>query len=243
MTVESMRSSRSRRGALDVHQALRDDILWLRLEPGSALDEVALADRFNVSRTPIREALLLLASQGLVKFQPNRTSIVAPFSLDNASQYFDTLLILSRAMARAAAASGKADPDTLTVRIDAHREALAREDFESTLQAEHAFLLHLSSLANNIFQDRLFGEILLAGVRTRVLHYFPNVTPGELHQAGQRMVDLGAAICTGDLDRSDACIVRMIDAEVDVIMRSVQPSLGRTMTVDIKRRSGLCQFD
>ena len=58
-------ASKSKRGALQVHESLREDILWLRIEPGSALDEVALAERFEVSRTPIREALLLLSGEGL----------------------------------------------------------------------------------------------------------------------------------------------------------------------------------
>ena len=100
---------RGRRGALQVYDVLREEILWVRIAPGTALDEHDLAARFEVSRTPIREALLLLAGERLVQFLPNRTSIVAPFSLDNAGDYLDTALIISRAMARAAALSGRAE--------------------------------------------------------------------------------------------------------------------------------------
>ncbi|MCC0040259.1 MAG: GntR family transcriptional regulator, partial [Brucellaceae bacterium] len=73
----------ARRGALQVYDALREDILWVRIKPGSALDEVRLAERFKVSRTPIREALLLLSGESFVQFLPNRTTVVAPLLLNN----------------------------------------------------------------------------------------------------------------------------------------------------------------
>ena len=73
------KSRKHRRGSLQVYESMREDILWLRIDPGSAIDEVALAERFKISRTPIREALLLLSGDDLVKFLPNRTTIVAPW--------------------------------------------------------------------------------------------------------------------------------------------------------------------
>lgn len=57
--------------------ALEAEILEGRLKPGDKLDEVVLGDRFQVSRTPVREALRGLAATGLVAFQPRQGAIVA----------------------------------------------------------------------------------------------------------------------------------------------------------------------
>ena len=76
-------------GVKHVYDVLRDEIIDLHLAPGSPIDEIMLAERFAMSRTPIREALVRLASEGLVTTLP---------------------LILTRpsAMAASASSSGKA---------------------------------------------------------------------------------------------------------------------------------------
>ncbi|MFN4172160.1 MAG: GntR family transcriptional regulator, partial [Pseudorhodobacter sp.] len=60
-------------GVKVVYEMLRDEILDLKLPPGSPIDEVQLAERFGMSRTPIREALVRLAGEGLVETLPNRS--------------------------------------------------------------------------------------------------------------------------------------------------------------------------
>jgi DNA-binding GntR family transcriptional regulator len=64
-----------------VHAALRAAILDVEMRPGSAIAEQAIADRFGVSRTPVREALLRLADEGLVDIRPQRGTFVARLSL------------------------------------------------------------------------------------------------------------------------------------------------------------------
>ena len=56
---------------------IADEILSGQMGPGEALDEVELARRFGVSRTPVREAIRLLAAGGLVQARPHRSAIVA----------------------------------------------------------------------------------------------------------------------------------------------------------------------
>jgi DNA-binding GntR family transcriptional regulator len=73
----------SETGAEVVHQQLREAILHGRLEAGSVLSQVRLARTFNVSRTPLREALRMLQREGLVEGQANRALRVAPFSRDD----------------------------------------------------------------------------------------------------------------------------------------------------------------
>ncbi len=229
--VRRLPAQRGRRGALQVHELLREDILWLRIEPGSALDELALAERFEVSRTPIREALLLLAGEGFVNFLPNRTTIVAPMSMDNAGDYQDTLLILSRAVARSAAMSGRAGAAGLDDLILRYSDAVKAGDHEAALKADHAFQRRLASLSGNMFQNRFFDQILDAGVRMRVLHYFVNSTREELTAAAGRMRAVAEAVIDGDPDRSDVCMTRMIAADIAIIARSLEPRFGHEMAI------------
>ena len=63
--------------AEELRLQLADEIVSGVLMPGAALDETRLADRFHVSRTPVREAIRLLAASGLVEVRAHRAAIVA----------------------------------------------------------------------------------------------------------------------------------------------------------------------
>ena len=233
--VENLKAAprkRARRGALQVYDVLREEILWVRIAPGTALDERDLAGRFEVSRTPIREALLLLAGERLVRFLPNRTSIVAPFSLDNAGDYFDTALIISRAMARAAALSGRTDATALNEHVQRFVQAVEADDWEASLGSSLEVLRHLAGLSENIFLIKFFDEVIDAGMRMWVLHYFPNATADERRAAVGLLEALAEAVLAGDAAASDSAIERMILADAAIIARSLEPRFGAAMRLD-----------
>lgn len=108
--------------------ALRDqleqDIVTGVLPPGERLDEQSLAARFGVSRTPIREALMQLASAGLVELQPRRGAFVATLSLKEVIERFEVMAALEGACG-ALAARRITEPERRGL-IEAH-EACARE--------------------------------------------------------------------------------------------------------------------
>ena len=104
MTFDPAESSRGRGGlADDVCRRIADEIVLGNLAPGSRLDEVSLAARFNVSRTPVREALKQLAIMGLVDTRPNRGSVVAALTVEQLDQMFEAIGELEAACARHAA--------------------------------------------------------------------------------------------------------------------------------------------
>ena len=67
----------TRTSAEDIRQKLADRIICGELAPGTALDETSLATQFAVSRTPVREALRLLAASGLIDQKPHAQALVA----------------------------------------------------------------------------------------------------------------------------------------------------------------------
>jgi DNA-binding GntR family transcriptional regulator len=86
-----------------IGKKIADEIVLGRFQPGARLDEVTLAGLFNVSRTPVREALKQLAIQGLVVCRPNRGAVVAEMTPEQLDRMFEAIAELEAASARYAA--------------------------------------------------------------------------------------------------------------------------------------------
>jgi DNA-binding GntR family transcriptional regulator len=85
-------SAMSKRQSTRLRDRIEDEILTGAFKPGERLDEVSLAERFGVSRTPIREALQQLSVVGLVETRPHRGAIV---SAPNAKQLMDMFELMA----------------------------------------------------------------------------------------------------------------------------------------------------
>src|SRR5881628_1286005 len=77
--------------AEELRLQLADEIVRGALPPGAALDETDIARRFNVSRTPVREALRQLVASGLVEARAHRGAVVAQPSLDRLTEMFEAM--------------------------------------------------------------------------------------------------------------------------------------------------------
>ncbi|HEV2541714.1 MAG TPA: GntR family transcriptional regulator [Methylobacterium sp.] len=86
-----------------LRQTIEDEIVEGRLALGARLDETQLAERFGVSRTPIREALLQLAATGLVETKPRRGMVVSAPEPGHLLEMFETMAELEAACGRLAA--------------------------------------------------------------------------------------------------------------------------------------------
>lgn len=86
-----------------LREAIEDEIVTGALAPGARLEEATLADKFGVSRTPIREALLHLAASGLVEIRPRRGAIVSAPDARRLVEMFECMAELEAACGRLAA--------------------------------------------------------------------------------------------------------------------------------------------
>lgn len=86
MTVTAIQLDRARQAAPQVYERLRGQIIALALAPGSVLARNELMAQFGVSQTPIRDALLRLAEEGLVDIFPQHATVVSPIDLATARQ-------------------------------------------------------------------------------------------------------------------------------------------------------------
>jgi DNA-binding GntR family transcriptional regulator len=105
--------------AFRVQDALREAILTGSLPPGSRLRTEPLAERLRTSRTPVREALMLLAREGLVDIEPRRGAVVRPFDASDLLDLYDVRgLIEPHAARRAATRIGPGELERLRALCD-----------------------------------------------------------------------------------------------------------------------------
>lgn len=87
----------------EIVEQMADAIVAGQLRPGARLDEIGLAARFSVSRTPVREALGQLATMGLVERRPNRGAVVAELNAEHMAHLIEAMAELEAVCARLAA--------------------------------------------------------------------------------------------------------------------------------------------
>jgi DNA-binding GntR family transcriptional regulator len=85
-TLAPIRLEKSRHAAPQVFEHLREQIMSMTLTPGTVLSRADLVDQYGVSQTPIRDALLRLAEEGLVDIFPQHATVVCPINVGLARQ-------------------------------------------------------------------------------------------------------------------------------------------------------------
>ena len=129
-----------------VAEQLRARILAHDLAPGSWIDEQALAAELGISRTPLREALKVLAVEGLVTMKPRRGAYVAETSRDDVAQVYHLLALLESDAAAEAARNATdeqlAELQSLHDRLE--RQVRQRDAFFATNEAFHFKLLDVA---------------------------------------------------------------------------------------------------
>lgn len=171
-TSSSVSERKRGSGVKMVYDLLRDEILDLVLPPGSPIDEVQLAERFNVSRTPIREALVRLASEGLIDTLPNRTTLVSNIDFLNMHTYFDALTLMYRVTTQLAAKNHR--PEDLEI-IAAHQvefaAAVEAQDALAMISTNAAFHFAIAEAGRNPYFAGLFKRLQDEGRRILRLYY------------------------------------------------------------------------
>ena len=133
-------------------QAIEDEIVEGRLALGSRLDEVQLAERFGVSRTPIREALIQLATTGLVEAKPRRGAIVSAPEPQHLLAMFETMAELEASCGRLAARRLVAEDEAaLKAALEACARAAEAEDTEGYYQENYVFHTVVYRACRNAF--------------------------------------------------------------------------------------------
>lgn len=201
-----------------VYDVLRDEIISLSLPPGSPVDENQLAERFQMSRTPIREALVRLAGDGLVTTLPNRSTVVSNIDFLSLPAFFDAITLMYRVTTRGAARN-RSDADL--ARIREHQAAFAKavksQDAMAMIATNRDFHAAIAEAGRNPYYATLFSRLLDEGRRLLRLYYssYADQLPQEFVTEHEQMID---AIARRDMDAAD----RIAATHADQIVRQIQ---------------------
>lgn len=142
----------------EVADRLRQQIFSRRLEPGTWIDELRLAAEFGISRTPLREALKVLAVEGLVTMKLRRGAYVTEMTAADVAQVYHLMALLesdaAATVAREAGTAGVAELQSLHDRLET--QVRERDAFFATNEQFHLALLRL---AGNRWAQQIVADL------------------------------------------------------------------------------------
>ena len=130
----------------DVAERLRQQIFARELEPGSWIDEMKLCAEYGISRTPLREALKVLAVEGLVTMKVRRGAYVTEMSRDDVEQVYHLLALLESDAASTVALRASPAQREQLAQLHARLESQVRrrDEFFATNEQFHMTLLQMA---------------------------------------------------------------------------------------------------
>jgi DNA-binding GntR family transcriptional regulator len=186
-----------------LHEALvspvRDMILDGELRPGEKVVEEALCDRFGVSRTPIREALKVLAAEGILEIIPHRGTIVAQITEAQVTELFPIMASLERLAGRLACKNAS---DRAIAKARAIHDRMAVEysagDERAYLKSNREFHECIFAISRNEALLSYYRQIL---VRIRSCRFIARKSPEQWRQAMEDHGAIIAALEARDVER------------------------------------------
>ena len=143
---------------VEVAELLRERIFSRELAPGSWIDELKLAEEYGISRTPLREALKVLATEGLVTMKVRRGAYVTEVSERDLTDVYHLLALLESDAAGVVAA--RASDSQLHELQDLHQELeKATGNRERFFEINEAFHTRLLEIADNRWRDQMVADL------------------------------------------------------------------------------------
>ena len=208
----------------DVYERVRGAILDGQLAPGAVMSQVALAEDLGISRTPLREALRMLQSEGLVEGEPNRRVRVAPMTAQDLEQLYVMRVTLEAEALRLSIPY--MTPEDMA-RLEGHIAEMAHyaqeKDYRRWNVPHHQFHRALTARAGDRI-NVVLGQMFDHAERYRRLHIGqgPSAWATPQHRdildackAGER--DRSAGLLAGHLGRTGVEVSELLDASYDPV--------------------------
>ncbi len=198
-------------------QKLRSLLVEGKIAPGSKLNERELAERLNVSRTPIREAIRRLAADGLVELIANRGAIAVELSLEDVIHTFDVIADLE-------GFSGELAANNISAATLSELEALqyemlasyARRDLSSYYKLNLRIHHLINQAANNPVLSRLFSQV---NARIEALRFRSNQDGVKWEKAVEEHQEMLEALKARDSKRMRKIMMQHVMNKRDVVVQ------------------------
>ena len=208
-----------------VADTLREQIFAGVLAPGSFLDEVALCEGLEISRTPLREALKVLTSEGLLRHEPRRGCFVNEVTEQDLDDIFPVIALLEGRCAFEAARNAT-DAELLELgvlhdRLNSHAKAKRINDYYAVNFAIHEAII---LLANNRWLAQSIADLrkILKLSRLQSLG-----TPGPLAQSLSEHMTVFAALKSRDSEGAEAAMRTHLTRQRDALRELARSQRSR----------------
>ena len=223
-----LRPPLAKNASLVAVEVIREAIMDGRLEPGQRLKEEELARELGISRTPVREALLILQTDGLVEAHPNRGATVRSYGLDDLGDLYMLRAALEGVAARLAAE--RATPRELAKlrrscdRFDTVAGAGSLKEIVRENLVFHDAILNIAG--NDRIAQLVRGVTELPLVYKSYLWYSPNQKLVSAHYHRQILHALEAR----NPERAESVMKQHVFEARDVLVAQVRASLAASET-------------
>ena len=209
-----------------IYDDLKKQILTLQLEPGSALDEASLCERYAISRTPLREILRGLAGEGCVEIVNNRGAYVSSMDHKVLRDFFLTAPMIYSAIGRLAAQHAKPGQiQQIREFQEKFRVAIAIKSSEDMVYWNQCFHALMGEMADNPYLKPSYDRLLIDHARISQTFYRPRdqEMQGRMFSALEQHDEMIVAIEAGDSQRVVDLIVEHWELSRDLIEYFVKP--------------------
>lgn len=214
-----MNRQERRTNADDVFDYIYDEISHLRLLPGTRLSEADIAERFSVSRQPVREAFIRLANLDLLLVRPQKATIVRPFSSEKIKRArFTRMALECEILRRACVYATSQDEQRIERDLAAQRKAIKSGDTERFHSLDFEFHRHLCEAGRSSFMISTIEESKLLVDRLCVLSLSEPTAMEELLEDHQ-------LIAKALVNRDEALIIEAIKSHLsrlDSVIAGIQ---------------------
>ena len=190
-----------------VYEELRHHIITMDIAPGSDLDEKQLVERFGVSRTPVREALIRLSAEGLVEIRKNRGATVTSLDLQTLQSIFEASDLIEKAFTRLACVR-RSDQDVKEIEEIKKQfdRDLARKDISGMVDSNSRFHLRIAQASGNKYFTDCYRRILADHERIAQIWYSRNIQ--QQHDKASELIsrqhhELFTAIKNKDTEKAE----------------------------------------
>ncbi|MFJ9589296.1 GntR family transcriptional regulator [Streptomyces acidicola] len=203
-------------GREKAYSYLKDTVLTDPEMQGAFLSEQEIADRIGVSRTPIREALLMLAAEDLVELVPKRGARVSPLTGREIRELMELRGIVERYAAQQLVTTGRAPVQELRSLLERQDELTGPGQAREFIAVDHQFHAALVSAVGNALLDRHYEGLRSRQVRAGVVAVFNQQGRQEAVLKEHRaIVD---ALAAGDAGQACAAIDHHLQSTLKVLI-------------------------
>ena len=201
-----------------VYERLRDDILNCRLPPGAQIFEQDLANRFGISKSPVREALLRLRQQGLVQVKARSGYRVTPMSLTEVNEMYEMRIMYETTCAALAIAHAS---DEAIARLEALTGPTECNDLSQWTAQNRSFHMELAAICGNNKLARTASEFISQFTR------FTHVSAGRMrHLRVDKFVDDHSAIAHAIRERDRRRAQSVLKSHIEASRRRILDALS-----------------